>query len=104
MAKDRPSDAEIRCQLLFSLSRKHGWGGWVAEDTLIRTLPRVNAVEPDKIFFWSYATVRWLSTIGIVDTKSTTTLLMTSPTSSETTVSIQTCVSKLRCHTSMGLT
>lgn len=40
MAKDRPSDAEIRCQLLFSLSRKHGWGGWVAEDTLIRTLPK----------------------------------------------------------------
>lgn len=40
MTNGRASDAEIRCQLLFSLSRKHGWGGWVPEADVIRTLPK----------------------------------------------------------------
>ena len=40
MTSGRPTKTEIRCQLLFSLSRKHAWARWVPEDEILRTLPK----------------------------------------------------------------
>ena len=39
MTPGRLSDTEIRCQLLFFLSRKHGWAQWIPEDELVGTVP-----------------------------------------------------------------
>lgn len=40
MTSGRLTEPEIRCQLLFSLSRKHAWARWVPKDELLRTLPK----------------------------------------------------------------
>jgi hypothetical protein len=40
MTTDRWSDVEIKCAMLWQLTRSHGWANWIHADALIKALTR----------------------------------------------------------------